>query len=72
MMDESSMNRSGRHDHGDSGRAAQETDKNRERNERRKQALDETLDRGLEDSFPGSDPVAVIQPPPSAHDNRKP
>jgi hypothetical protein len=36
--------------------------------ERRKEELDDTLDLGLEDTFPGSDPVAVIQPPPSARD----
>ena len=40
--------------------------------ERRKRSFDEALDRGLEDTFPGSDPVAVTQPPPSAHDKRKP
>jgi hypothetical protein len=34
----------------------------------RKKALDEALDRGLEDTFPGSDPVAVTQPAPSACD----
>ena len=28
------------------------------------------LDRGLEDSFPGSDPVSVTQPPPSVHDKK--
>jgi hypothetical protein len=30
--------------------------------------LDEALERGLEESFPGSDPVSVTQPPPSAYD----
>jgi hypothetical protein len=30
--------------------------------------LDRALDRGLEDSFPGSDPVNVTQPPQSRHD----
>jgi len=42
----------------------------RERAQRRKQALDERLDLGLEDSFPASDPVAVTQPPASVHDKR--
>lgn len=32
---------------------------------------DASLDKGLEDSFPASDPVSVTQPPPSVHD-RKP
>jgi hypothetical protein len=30
--------------------------------------LDEALERGLEDTFPASDPVSVVQPPPSARD----
>jgi hypothetical protein len=34
----------------------------------RKKTLDEALERGLEDTFPGSDPVAVTQPAPSACD----
>jgi hypothetical protein len=38
----------------------------------RKKALDDALDRGLEDTFPGSDPVAVTQPPPSAWDKDRP
>jgi len=45
--------------------------KRREREEKRKQALDEELDRGLEDTFPGSDPVAITQPPHSARDKRR-
>jgi hypothetical protein len=38
----------------------------------RKKTLDEALDAGLEDTFPGSDPVAVTQPPPSARDKHRP
>jgi hypothetical protein len=34
----------------------------------RKKALDAALDRGLEDTFPGSDPVSMTQPAPSARD----
>ena len=30
-----------------------------------KKELDEELDRGLKESFPGSDPVSVTQPAPS-------
>jgi hypothetical protein len=33
-----------------------------------KERLDDALERGLEDTFPGSDPVSVIQPPPSLRD----
>jgi hypothetical protein len=39
---------------------------------RRKQAFDEALDCGLQDTFPASDPVAVTQPPPSARDKYRP
>lgn len=38
----------------------------------RKRTFDEALDYGLEESFPGSDPVAVTQPPPSACDKDQP
>jgi hypothetical protein len=34
----------------------------------RKEKLDEALEQGLEESFPGSDPVSVTQPPPSKYD----
>lgn len=33
-----------------------------------KRRLDEALEEGLEETFPGSDPVNVIQPPPSRGD----
>jgi hypothetical protein len=32
------------------------------RDEERKKALDDKLERGLEETFPGSDPVAITQP----------
>ena len=38
----------------------------------RKKALEEALDLGLEETFPGSDPVSVTQPPPSARDKDSP
>ena len=44
----------------------------KEREAARQKALDDALDRGLQDTFPGSDPVAVTQPPPSARDKNKP
>ena len=34
-----------------------------------KRQLDEALDEGLEETFPGSDPVNVTQPPPSKADH---
>jgi len=72
MMDKSNTTRSQPPDHRDSEQDTKEASKDCERTERCKQKLDESLDRGLEDTFPGSDPVAVTQPPPSAHDKRKP
>ena len=35
---------------------------------KKKKAVEQSLDKGLQDSFPGSDPVNVTQPPPSKHD----
>ena len=40
----------------------------REQEASHKKKLDEALELGLEDSFPGSDPVSVTQPPPSPYD----
>jgi hypothetical protein len=34
-----------------------------------KRQLDRALDEGLEETFPGSDPVNVTQPPPSKADH---
>ena len=34
----------------------------------RRSAADSSLQKGLEETFPGSDPVNVTQPPPSRHD----
>ena len=36
-----------------------------------KDRLDQALDKALEDSFPGSDPVSVAQPAPVASDKDK-
>ena len=33
--------------------------------------LEKALEEGLEDSFPGSDPVSVTQPPPSPQDRNE-
>jgi hypothetical protein len=33
-----------------------------------KKKLDDALEKGLEDTFPGSDPVNLTQPAPSKHD----
>ena len=55
-------------DHGDRDVAGE---RSRQADKRRK-ALDEALDGGLEDTFPGSDPVSVTQPAPSARDKNVP
>ena len=36
--------------------------------EAKKKAGENSLDKGLQDTFPGSDPVNVTQPAPSKHD----
>jgi hypothetical protein len=74
VMDEWNRHRLGLRDR-DGGGERQSEDRDRKRHEReenRRKALDDALDRGLEDTFPGSDPVAVTQPPPSARDKNRP
>jgi hypothetical protein len=46
--------------------------KRQDKREKRKEALDDTLDLGLEETFPGSDAVSVTQPPHSVCDKYKP
>ena len=65
-----SSGRHSRHDNGDLDEADERESKH-SKAERRK-TFDEALDRGLEDTFPGSDPVAVTQPPASARDKDRP
>ncbi len=36
-----------------------------------RERLDDALERGLEGTFPGSDPVSVIQPPGSVYDKNE-
>ncbi len=55
----------------DDDRVGDDTKLRRELELDRKKRLDDALDRGLEDSFPGSDPVSVTQPPPSPYDRRR-
>jgi len=43
----------------------------RENGERQNKKLDDALERGLEETFPASDPVSVVQPPPSARDKHE-
>jgi hypothetical protein len=72
MMDEWKRSRSPQRDVAgfepdDEDRAAR-----RARESRRKKAFDDSLEKGLEETFPGSDPVAVTQPPHSPHDKHRP
>jgi hypothetical protein len=45
--------------------------KQRENGERLREKLDDALERGLEETFPASDPVSVVQPPPSVRDKHE-
>ena len=58
-MDERTGNRTQRND---DDRDVKRPDENR---------LEEALELGLEDSFPASDPVSVVQPPPSVRDKKE-
>ena len=53
----------------DSGEASRQRDERKDA--KRHARLDDALERGLEDTFPGSDPVSVVQPPPSARDKHE-
>ena len=74
MIDESSTNPS----HSSGHKTVERSEghdreaKRREQAAKRKEELDDALDQGLEDSFPGSDPVSVTQPPASARDKKVP
>ena len=46
-------------------------DDKRKREDARKRKLERSLEQGLEDSFPASDPVNVTQPAPSRRSNDK-
>jgi hypothetical protein len=43
----------------------------RERKDEEKRLEERSLEQGLEDTFPASDPVSVTQPPPSVYDKKK-
>lgn len=47
-------------------------DKVRKRQAKVDKRLEESLEKGLEDTFPASDPVAVTQPPKSRPDRKEP
>ena len=45
--------------------------KRREAEEAQRRKLEKSLEEGLEDSFPASDPINVTQPPPTRTDKTK-
>jgi hypothetical protein len=67
-MDQWNRSRPLQPDHAGLQRDAKNGDAKLDGEARRKAQLDDALERGLEDTFPGSDPVAVTQPPHSARD----
>jgi len=67
-MDEWNRNRSLQPESAEFERNAKDRDGKRDRHANRRKKLDDALERGLEDTFPASDPVAIIQPPHSARD----
>jgi hypothetical protein len=71
VMDQWNKNRSLQPDSGGFERETGGRDSKRRAQEERRERLDDALEQGLEDSFPGSDPVSVIQPPPSVYDKNE-
>ena len=51
-----------------SRRKAGDQSKDHKDSDKTKDKLDDALNKGLEESFPGSDPVNLTQPPPTKHD----
>ncbi|MGE3148332.1 MAG: hypothetical protein AB7K04_04625 [Pseudorhodoplanes sp.] len=41
------------------------------RHPKERERLEKALDKGLEDSFPASDPINVTQPPPTRQDKKE-
>jgi len=71
-MDHRNNNASLRTDDSDDEREQKSRElRRREQEAKRRSKLDDALERGLEDTFPGSDPVSVTQPPPSARDKKE-
>jgi hypothetical protein len=71
-MDQWNRNRSSQPDAGRFERGMKNGDgKGRGRDAELDERLENALERGLEETFPGSDPVAVTQPPHSERDKRQ-
>lgn len=70
-MDEWHRNRSLQPDDGTFDRDSKSRGDKRRGQDERRERLDDALEQGLEDSFPGSDPVSVTQPPASPYDKNE-
>ena len=70
-MDEWNKNRALQPDAGGFERDATARDRRRRGQEERREKLDDALERGLEDTFPASDPVSVTQPPGNVYDKNE-
>jgi hypothetical protein len=70
-MDELNRNRPTQPDRAGFERDAKPRDGKHQRDAKEREKLDDALETGLEDTFPGSDPVSVIQPPPSVRDKHE-
>lgn len=68
-MDESSRNRSLQADRRQTGEDRRSEEERRR--QQTKEKLDDALDVGLEETFPGSDPVSVVQPPSNVHEKNE-
>jgi hypothetical protein len=51
--------------------AERERQSKSDRDEERRRRLERSLEQGLEDTFPASDPINVTQPPPTVGDKRR-
>jgi hypothetical protein len=71
VMDEWNKNRPLQPDADSVERDGKGRDRKRHDQEERRERLDEALEQGLEDGFPGSDPVSVTQPPGSHYDKNE-
>jgi hypothetical protein len=72
MMDEWKRSRSLQRDGADFEPGDEDRAARRDGESQRKKAFDDSLEKGLEETFPGSDPVTVTQPPHSPHDKHRP
>jgi hypothetical protein len=71
VMDERTTDRSLHRGGAAAQREGNDRDSKRHEQNRRQSRLEDALERGLEDTFPASDPVSVVQPPSSVQDKNE-